>query len=190
MERLELTSAMSESRQFLANLQEESQVDVRDCYQCGKCSAGCPLTEAMDYNPHQILRLLQLGQVEKVLKSRTIWICAECSTCYARCPKEVDLPRLMETLRIEAKKRGYIGVKTVNLFADLFLGSVEANGRVHEMGIMAFYNLKSGHWFQDAMSAPTLLLNGKISPFPHKIKGRDAVRRIFAKAREKGGEQL
>lgn len=189
MEKLELASVLSENRQFLANLQEASQVDVRDCYQCGKCSAGCPLTEAMDYNPHQILRLLQLGLVEKALKSRTIWICANCSTCYARCPKEVDLPRLMETLRIEAKQRGFIGEKTVNLFADLFLASVKSHGRTHEMGMMAFYNLLSGHWFQDAMSAPALFLHGKISPFPHNIKGKEAISKIFAKTKERGGER-
>lgn len=190
MERLELSSALAGSRQFIANLKNVSEVDIKDCYQCGKCSAGCPFVHAMDYHPHRILRMLQLGQTEQVLKSKSIWVCIHCSTCYARCPKEVDLPRLMEALRIEAKKRGLVGERTVDIFSDLFLGSVEMNGRVHEMGMMAFYNLKSGHLFQDAMTAPLLLAKGKISPLPHRIKGQAAIKRIFTKAKEMGDERL
>jgi heterodisulfide reductase subunit C len=58
------------------------------------------------------------------------------------------------------------------------------------MGMIAFYNLKSGQLFKDAMLAPTLLANRKISPFPHKIQGQQAVQKIFAKAKAMGGERL
>jgi len=69
------------------------------CYHCGKCSAGCPAAGFMDILPNQVIRLVQLGLVRNALESETIWFCAACQTCYARCPKGVDLPRVMEALR-------------------------------------------------------------------------------------------
>ena len=69
------------------------------CYQCGKCSAGCPSYSAMDIPPHTVIRLLQLGQIEQVLQTKAIWLCASCQTCKVRCPKGVDLARIMEALR-------------------------------------------------------------------------------------------
>jgi len=75
------------------------------CNQCGRCSAGCPVVAAMDILPSQVIRLGQLG-MEEVLESNTIWICASCLTCVTRCPKGVDLPRLMEALRQIALRKG------------------------------------------------------------------------------------
>jgi len=78
---------------------ELSEQNVLACYQCGKCSAGCPSIEAMDVPPSQVIRLVQLGQVEEASKSKTIWLCAACQTCKVRCPRGVDLSRIMEALR-------------------------------------------------------------------------------------------
>jgi heterodisulfide reductase subunit C len=75
------------------------------CYQCGKCTAGCPAAEAMDVAPHLVIRCLQMGQPERALASETIWNCAACLTCAARCPKDVDLARIMEALRVVALRR-------------------------------------------------------------------------------------
>ncbi|RLC64021.1 MAG: heterodisulfide reductase [Chloroflexi bacterium] len=90
---------------FVQQVEEISGQDLLDCNQCGKCSAGCPVVAAMDLLPSQVIRLAQLG-MEEVLESNTIWICASCLTCVTRCPKEVDLPRLMEALRQIALRRG------------------------------------------------------------------------------------
>ena len=84
---------------LVRRVEEISGEDLMACYQCGKCSAGCPAAGAMDLLPSQIIRLVQLGQVEDALASQTIWFCAACQTCYARCPKGVDLTRIMEALR-------------------------------------------------------------------------------------------
>jgi heterodisulfide reductase subunit C len=86
-------------------VEEISGQDLLDCNQCGKCSAGCPVVAAMDILPSQALRMAQLG-MEEVLQSKTIWICASCLTCSTRCPKGVDLPRLMEALRQIALRKG------------------------------------------------------------------------------------
>ncbi len=73
--------------------------NIAACYQCGKCTAGCPSVSAMEIAPHTVIRLLQLGQTGEVLKTKAIWLCAACQTCKVRCPKGVDLARIMEALR-------------------------------------------------------------------------------------------
>lgn len=85
--------------EIIAKIEEMSGENVYACYQCGRCSAGCPGVEAMDLLPNQVIRLLQMGEVEEVLRSKTPWICASCFTCLSRCPKGVDLTRIMEAVR-------------------------------------------------------------------------------------------
>jgi heterodisulfide reductase subunit C2 len=76
-----------------------------ECNQCGKCSAGCPVASAMDMLPSQVIRLVQLG-LSEALEAQAIWMCASCLTCVTRCPKGVDLPRIMEALRQIHLRRG------------------------------------------------------------------------------------
>jgi len=90
---------------FVRQVEEISGQDLLACNQCGKCSAGCPVVAAMDILPSQVIRMAQLG-MEDVLECNTIWICASCLTCVTRCPKGVDLPRLMEALRQIALRQG------------------------------------------------------------------------------------
>jgi len=100
---------------LVRRIEEISGQDLLACYQCGACSAGCPVAFAMDMLPSQVIRLVQLGQVEEALDSETIWFCAACQTCYARCPKGVDLSRIMEALREIALQRGgdYLDIKAI-----------------------------------------------------------------------------
>jgi heterodisulfide reductase subunit C len=92
--------------EFIREVEELSGQKLLSCYQCGKCSAGCPMVEAMDILPNQVIRLLQLGQTEDVKNSKTIWICASCFTCEARCPKGVDLSKIMEAVRVLLLRKG------------------------------------------------------------------------------------
>ncbi len=96
--RVQLSMAILHS-DVVRKVEQTSGQDMLACYQCGKCAAGCPAAFAMDMLPSQVIRLIQLGQVEEVLESSTIWFCAACQTCYARCPKGIDLSRIMEALR-------------------------------------------------------------------------------------------
>ena len=97
--RVELSSKKLRS-DFVKKVTEISGQNLNLCYQCGKCSAGCPMSFAMDILPNQVMRLVQLGQEEDIANSRTVWLCASCLTCTARCPKGVDLSRIMEALRL------------------------------------------------------------------------------------------
>jgi len=81
-----------------ARVEELSGENVFACYQCGMCSAGCPLTEEMDRLPSQVIRDLQLDD-PTLLESNAMWVCASCLACEVRCPKGVDLAKLMEALR-------------------------------------------------------------------------------------------
>jgi len=103
---------------FVRQVEEISGQDLLACNQCGKCSAGCPIVAAMDVLPSQVIRMAQLG-MEEVLETKTIWICASCLTCVARCPKGVDLPRLMEALRQIALRKGVAKLDLGDLPDDL-----------------------------------------------------------------------
>lgn len=95
---------------FIKKVAELSGQNVYLCYQCGKCSAGCPMGHAMDILPNQVIRLVQLGMQDDIAASKTIWLCASCLTCTARCPKGVDLARVMEAIRLLTlrKNKNYV----------------------------------------------------------------------------------
>ena len=93
-------------KEFIKKIEELSGENIYACYQCGKCSAGCPLVDHMDILPNQIIRLLQLGEEEEVLNSKTVWICSTCMQCMAKCPKGINLAKIMDSLREILKRSG------------------------------------------------------------------------------------
>lgn len=96
-------------------LEQIIQVDVKDCYQCAKCTAGCPLTEHMDYYPHQIMLMAKMGLYEKILASKTLWVCASCLACSSRCPRDLDPAKILEGFRtMLVRTRGHENLGYVN----------------------------------------------------------------------------
>lgn len=172
-------------------LLRETEVDVRQCYQCGKCTAGCVLAEDMDYPSSYILRLLQTGREDdyhKVLGAGAIWLCLNCENCVGRCPKEVDIPRLMDFLRAESLSKG-MASKTVGhivAFHRSFLDTVKYTGRLYEVGLEAGYKLRTMEVFQDMRLVPAMLQKGKLKFRPEMVKDRKALRAIFKKTAGKG----
>ena len=121
----------------------QGNVPASACYQCKKCSCGCPLTFAMDLLPHQVILLSLLGQEEKVLKSNTIWVCSSCETCTTRCPNGIDIAGVMDWLKEEALKRGLVVPQPeVATFHRYFLDSIKSGGgRVSEADLVRRFTL-------------------------------------------------
>lgn len=124
-------------------LAREAALPVGSCYQCRKCSAGCPLTFAMDLLPDQVIRLATLGQLEPLLTCRTIWVCASCVTCTTRCPNGIDIARVMDWLKEEALKRGKaVAQPEIATVQRLFLDTIRRQGgRLSEMQLIGRYSL-------------------------------------------------
>ena len=173
---------------FLKRLQEDCGEKISHCYQCGKCSAGCPIAYQMDYLPNQIMRMVQLGMEKQVLSSKTIWLCASCLTCTTRCPREIDVAEIMDYLRRQAYKKQVIPLEEteIPLFNKIFLRNIELFGRLYEMGLISMFNILSGEFFKDMSLAPKMFLKQKIGIFPHRIKNLKELREIFKKSGKLG----
>jgi heterodisulfide reductase subunit C len=104
MHKIVLTSDRLKSS-FAEELAEVSGENVLECYQCGKCTAGCPLAFSMDLLPHEVMRMAQLNQEELILNSKTIWVCVSCLNCQEICPMEIGIPNVMEALRTIVLRR-------------------------------------------------------------------------------------
>ena len=138
-------SAETMNDDFVKKVESLSGSSVRRCFQCGKCSAGCPMRSFMEHPPNRIVRLLQLGQYERVLAGRSIWYCASCETCSTRCPNKVDLASIMDALRKCAwDAQGPSKESLVQLANRLFLENIRTYGRQYEMRLAAVFNVKSG----------------------------------------------
>ena len=164
---------------FLQDVEKESGQSVTQCYQCGNCTAGCPAGFAYDMQANQIMRAVQLGLREQVLSSESLWMCLSCSTCSLRCPNNIDVASVMETLRQMARRDGKIAVPRVKKFWQSFLDTVRYCGRTYELGVMALYMLRSGRVTTDVDLAPQALAKQKLGFLPHNIKGAQAVGRII-----------
>jgi len=103
-------------KKFIDRVSELSGKNVYSCYQCGRCSAGCPFAFDMDILPNQIIRLVQLGLEEEALACDAINVCASCFTCVSRCPKGVDIAKVAEALRQikDPRSKDYFGPDNIS----------------------------------------------------------------------------
>jgi heterodisulfide reductase subunit C len=164
-------------------------VDVTECYQCGKCTAGCPMADHMDLSPNQVMLLVQIGDeeaVEALLGSETIWACAGCLTCTQRCPRKLDPAAVMDVLREMSNRQGKVSAKASKILAfhKAFLKSVESGGRMAEFPLTRRYKMATMDLFSDVSLAPKMMIRGKLHMISPKVRGRKEIRRIFAACRE------
>jgi len=170
---------------LLEEVQQRSGTQVSACFQCHKCSTGCPIGPDMDFLPSQIMRLVHLGAENEVLASRSIWLCASCEACTTRCPMAIDIAGVMDALRIMAiDRRTVLPDAHGKQFHRSFLGSVRRHGRVYEMGMMAAYKLRTFDLFSDVDKVPQMLAQGKLSLLPNRSGSIKEVREIFRRAEE------
>jgi heterodisulfide reductase subunit C len=170
---------------FLETVEARSGESVSRCYQCRKCTNGCPLAFAMDLMPNQVMRAIQLGLEDELLGSSTIWLCASCQTCTTRCPNDIDIAHLMDTLRQLGQESGVepADPKIVK-FHQAVLDSVRRHGRLFELGMVGRYKLKSLDLFSGAAMGMKMVAKGKLRFLPSGIKGKNEVRKMFEKKKE------
>ena len=179
------TTLTWENTDFMREVERRGGTPVSACYQCHKCSTGCPVAPEMDFLSSQVMRMIHLGEETELLESRAIWICASCEACSTRCPMGIDIAGTMDTLRMMAvERKATIPDARTRLFNRAFLGSVRWFGRVYELGMMAWYKIRSGSPFSDMDKIPKMASRKKLGLFPHTSGSAREVRRIFKRAEE------
>lgn len=168
---------------FAISIEERSGQPIRRCYQCMKCSAGCPMAFAMDIPPHQVVRLVQLGARARLSAAQTPWVCTGCKTCQARCPNGIDLSKVNDALKAAATAaRVAPGDRYVAAFHSSFMSSVRALGRSYELGMIGLYKLRSGTYTADLTLGLTMLRKGKLKLLPKRIHHLREVEGLFRRA--------
>ena len=172
---------------FTREVERRSNQDISTCYQCGNCTAGCPAGFVYGRQVNQIMRGIQLGLKDQVLGSDSIWYCLGCSMCSLRCPNNIDVAGVMETLRHMARESGHVTVPDVEKFWFSFLDTVRAFGRTYEVGTMALYMLRSLKLTTDVDLAPMALRRRKLSMMPAmpSPQAAQATGRIMKRYRER-----
>lgn len=172
-----------ENRALTEDLQDAG-LDIRACFQCGRCTSGCPVAPYMDVLPMEMIRLSAMGQEEALLSSHTIWLCASCQTCTTRCPNAIDIAGVSDRLRERALAQGHkVAEPKVAAFHHSFLRSVRRWGRTFELGMLGFYKLRTRDLFGDMGLGMAMIRRGKLHFFPRRAHGKRQVRAMFKKRR-------
>ncbi len=172
---------------FLNEMEKASGEKISACYQCYRCTIGCPVVADMDVYPHRVIRQIVLGEREKVLKSKMIWTCLQCVTCSVRCPNDIDIAHVFDTLRKIAVKEGMAADKDTWLFDNLFVENVKKHGRLHEIEMIMKYKMEKKDLFSDAKMGMGMFTKGRMGILPHNIKDRQGMKGIFKKIEDGKG---
>jgi heterodisulfide reductase subunit C len=162
---------------------------IKECIQCGTCSASCPTSYAMDYSPREVIAALRAGLLERVLKSNTIWLCASCYYCTVRCPSGIKLTDIMYELKRLAIEFDLAQEDAkAPIVSRIFVDNVNKNGRVSEVELVSKFMLKADPLGMVKMipRATKLLRRGRMPLVPHRIKGAKEVESLMAAAETAG----
>ena len=161
-------------------VEKKAETSLSKCYQCKKCSVGCPVAAQTESPPSEIIRRLQLGAGEELFKTDLIWTCLSCETCYARCPNEINFAGVIDALRALALERGVAKPKgNPPLFNRLFLDTVKRFGRAYDLQMIALYKIRTGNIRQDTEKFPMMVKKGKMALLPPSGADKTMVKRIF-----------
>jgi heterodisulfide reductase subunit C len=185
-----------------AQVLEATGASPMDCYQCGRCAAGCMqnVPGEMEISPTRIMRLLQLevafsadteqaaAFADQALGADTPWLCAGCQACTTRCPQGIDIAAAMDVLRQEGlrqeKESKAKRARDIQALHKTFVEGAIGHGRIHELALIIRYKLRTGHFLQDANLAPAMLAKGKLHLLPGKGVDMKRVQRAAAAIRK------
>ncbi len=184
-----MTRSEAELRQtFLKHVEAVPGGDrLKRCIQCGTCTGSCPVSYAMDIPPRQLIALFRAGELETIMNSRSIWICASCYACTTRCPSGIKITDLIYALkRTEMDKKLISRAPQVQLMARLFIGSLRNFGRLHEGSVIALYYMRTGihKLFGYIPLGVKMLRTKRLALFPTRIRAHASLSRIITKAQE------
>jgi len=178
---------------FLNRIQGETGKNVSACYQCERCTNACPVSHFMDIKPHLVIRYVQLGWREDLLKSSTIWVCLSCEMCTTYCPNEVGVAEVINHLRnISAHSSIIPKERSLAVFHQTFLEVLRKSGRVNEFRLMNAYYLKpnilrekikNGNLKEELLLGLTLLKKGRLKPFTSRSKSIKDIQKAYKRAR-------
>ena len=160
---------------------------IKRCIQCGTCTGSCPVSYAMDISPRQLIALFRAGELETIMKSRSIWICASCYACTTRCPSGIKITDVIYALKRTVMEKGYESqAPQVQVLAKLFIDNLMSYGRLHEGTLIRKYYMKTGIFklFGFIPLVKKMLETKRLALFPKKIKEHQSLSRIIKKAQE------
>ena len=165
---------------------------ILSCIQCGVCTGSCPMASQMEYPPRKIIALIRAGMRDKVLSSSSMWFCLSCHLCSCRCPRGVKPTELAHALESLATQHGYRvkGTRTPAMYRS-FVGSIKANGRVHEFGMMFMFYLRT-NLLAALKMLPVglkLFLHRRMPLVPKRVEGKADLSRLIQRFKEIRGAQ-
>lgn len=158
---------------------------IKKCIQCGSCTGSCPVSYTMDITPREVIALFRARDIESILLSRTIWICASCYACTVRCPQGVQVTDILYALKRLALEQDIFPKRfPVYSLSKSFIYFTNRYGRSYEPGLILAYFLKTNPFKLFGMITLflKLFLKGRIGLLPKKIKGTKAFPQILKEA--------
>ena len=168
---------------FAQEVIDKSGQNIKLCYQCMKCFAGCTMAEYMEKKPNGIIRLIQYGEKDKVLKNKDLWYCVSCKKCGTRCPNDIDMSAVFDTLREMSLESGlaYESERKIPVIHEEFVRTLKMFGRLHEAIFFVMYMVRSMDLFSNLASGLLLFKRGKLPLTPSQIREIDEFREMYDK---------
>jgi heterodisulfide reductase subunit C len=167
----------------------ETGIRVSSCYRCLRCSNSCPVGSFMDVKPHQVVRLVQFGQRDRLLESSAIWICLSCEMCSTFCPNAIDVAGLMNHLKNLVVQSGRKPAEyEIATFHEVFIDVLKNHGVMNDLQLMRRYTIKrflhgatpsTDEMREDLGLAWSLLKRGRLKLFSEKSRAANEVREIL-----------
>jgi len=159
---------------------------IKECIQCGTCSASCPSSAAMEYGPREIIAALRAGMLDRVINSKTVWMCVSCYSCTVRCPAGIPFTDVMYELKRLEVEKGLSKDANGATMAKAFAETVDQHGRNVETKLLRKYFLRTNPFKALAQIplAMRLFRKGRLEIFGHKIKDLGNLHRMMAAIEE------